>query len=391
MFAYCRLLDAIDSDISDTARCVAGSGFQDAYARLCGQLSLEDLFTTDSVYIAAQRASVGFQAKRDTERFMKSPWERSLALCDRVLNGKFVPMYYSPHVIRERGKERLIVPPTFECKVVQKVLCEMLLRPLLTHRMISSSYASITGRGTNLMYEDIVRTLNHTIRSPRMDWRDCSVVMCDYRSYFASIDVYLLERLVFRRYISDERVIGTIMSFFPEPVGLPIGSEISQMPATFYPSPVDHMMRDKWGLPYFRYMDDTLAIVPNELVDTYIAEYRRVSDGLRLSCPDDKVRIVPMGRCFSFCKERFRFVRHGDARYVREINPRRVSTERRKLARFEEMVRAGDMPVGDAVMQASGVIGSIRRHPRSGADVASLLEQVSRIEDAGRHRHDGTV
>ena len=47
-------------------------------------------------------------------------------------------------------------------------------------------------------------------------------------------------------------------------------------------------------------------------------------------------------------------------------------------------MRAGDMSVGDAVLQASGVIGNIRRHPRSVADVACLLEQVVCIEEAGR-------
>lgn len=387
MFTYQRLVDAVDADVSAVSRDEVGHEFHDAYGRLCGRLSLEDMFTTDSVYAAAQRASVGFCGKRDTERFMRAPWANSEELCTRVLDGRFVPRYYSAHVIRERGKERLIVPPTFECKIVQKVLCELLLRPLLTHRMIRTSYASVTGRGTDIMYADVLKALNRVMQSPRVDWRDYSVVMCDYRSYFASIDVSILEESVFRRYISDERVIETLLSFFPEPVGLPIGSEVSQMPATFYPSPVDHAMKDKHGLPYFRYMDDTLAIVPCDCVAAYVDEYQDISSDLHLSCPDEKIRIVPMGRCFSFCKERFRFIRHGDARYVREINPKRVSTERRKLARFEEMVRAGDMSVDDAVSQASGVIGSIRRHPRSHADVASLRERVARIEEAGHYQH----
>lgn len=380
MFTYARLIGAIDSDISLSAS--YGRAFSDGYARLCGYLRLEDIFTPDAIYVAAQRASVGFREKRDTERFMRAPWENSLRLCDSVINGSFVPRYYRPYAICERGKVRTIVPPTFECKVVQKVLCELLLRPLLTHRMIATSYASICGRGTDAMYEDVLSAINHVMLSPRMCWHDYSVVMCDYRSYFVSIDVGLLERLVLRRYIRDDAAVDMIMRFFPDRVGLPIGSEISQMPATFFPSPVDHRMKDDWGLPYFRYMDDTLAIVPNQLVCGYVREYQRLSGRLGLSCPDEKVGVVHLGKCFSFCKERFRFVRHGVARYVREINPRRVSAERRKLRRFEDAVRSGEMTIDGAMAHASGVIGGIARHPRARGDVRMLRERAQVVRDA---------
>lgn len=56
----------VDADVSAVSRDEVGHEFHDAYGRLCGRLSLEDMFTTDSVYAAAQRASVGFRDKRDT-------------------------------------------------------------------------------------------------------------------------------------------------------------------------------------------------------------------------------------------------------------------------------------------------------------------------------------
>ena len=70
--------------------------------------------------------------------------------------GKFVPKYYAKRTIIERGKAREIVPPTFECKVVQKVFCEYVLRQLFEHKMIRSNYASIKGRGTTQLYEDVL-------------------------------------------------------------------------------------------------------------------------------------------------------------------------------------------------------------------------------------------
>lgn len=371
LFRYATLLGSVDDCISDTLA-EYGIRYDDAYARLCGGLSLEDLFCTDSVLVAAKRAGTGFSGKADTQRFMSSSWLNSYVLCQKVLDGRFKPRYYRSRVIVERGKERTIVPPTFECKVVQKVLCELLLRPLLTHRMISTSYASISGRGTDMMYEDVLRALNHVVRTSG-SLSDFRVVTCDYRHFFDSIDTRILRESVLERYINDDDVVRLIMSFFPSACGLPIGSEVSQMPATFFPSPVDHAMKDGRGLPYFRYMDDTLAIVPACDVASYVEEYRDRSSRIGLCVPDEKVHVIQLGSCLSFCKERFRFVRGGgDGRYVREVNPRRVSTERRKLRRFCELVASGDMDADVAMAQWRSVRGSLTSHPRTRADVVEL-------------------
>jgi hypothetical protein len=352
LFKYAILLGSVDDCIADTLS-EYGIRYDDAYARLCGGLSLEDLFCTDSVLVAAKRAGTGFSGKADTQRFMSSSWLNSYVLCQKVLDGRFKPRYYRSRVIVERGKARTIVPPTFECKVVQKVLCELLLRPLLTHRMISTSYASISGRGTDMMYEDVLRALNHVARTSD-SLSDFRVVTCDYRHFFDSIDT-------------------RILSFFSSACGLPIGSEVSQMPATFFPSPVDHAMKDGRGLPYFRYMDDTLAIVPVGDVESYVAEYRERSSRMGLCVPDEKVHVIRLGSCLSFCKERFRFVRGGgDGRYVREVNPHRVSTERRKLRRFGALVASGDMDADVAMAQWRSVRGSLTSHPRTRADVVEL-------------------
>lgn len=378
MFTYQHLLSDIDYDISGILEDDYGIKCVNAYNKYCGKLQLSDLFTTDSVYVAAKRAAVGFAGKNDTQRFMQASWMNSYRLCQRVLDGSFKPSYYRSHVITERGKERTIVPPTFECKVVQKILCELLLRPVLTPKMVSTSYASIVGRGTDLMYKDVLSALNHIVFSD-CNLSDYVIVMCDYRHYFDSINIQVLKERVLDRYIADDDIIALLMKFFPDECGLSLGSEVSQMPATFFPSPLDHEMKDHRGLPYFRYMDDSLAIVHRADVADYIDAYKRFSADLKLCVPDEKIEIVQFGKCFSFCKERFRFVKKGHARYVREVNPKRISTEKRKLEHFAELVDVGAMSKRDALAQWRAVRGSLVSQPRTIGDVRVLDDIAAEI------------
>lgn len=69
--------------------------------------------------------------KNDTRFYVDSCYVNYLLLRDKVLSGKFKPRYYRTRLIKERGKEMVITPPTFETKVVQKVLCDYLIRPIL--------------------------------------------------------------------------------------------------------------------------------------------------------------------------------------------------------------------------------------------------------------------
>ena len=291
------------------------------YPKHCGLLTLEALFTTDSVYLAAQRCAAGFRNKRDTQKFLASPWLNSKNLAESVLGGDFTPKYYSVRIITERGKARKIKPPTFECKIVQKVICDYLIRPLLEHHMIHSNYASIKGKGTDLCYKDILKAVNKTCRTNK----DAVIVLTDFTQYFASIDIDILCDML-RLYIKDERLISLIRLFSPEELSL--GNELSQVPASFFPSKIDHWAKDRMGLPYFRYMDDSLCITESlAQAENYISSVKQIASDLRLEIKEEKIQLITIGTPFVFCKERFLF---GDS-YYRIQNPEIARNEKRKI------------------------------------------------------------
>ena len=349
-----RLIRIIDAELKSEHK------LKNAYSNYCGNLTLEDLFTTDTVYVSARRCARGFKHKRDTQAFMQSAWENSYILCRKVLNGKFKPEYYREREINERGKLRLIRPPKFECKVVQKVLCDYVVRPALECRMITSNYASIRGRGAYKLYNDVYKSLQAAIARNRNE----VIVMIDFSKYFANINLEILFREL-SRYINEEKVIELIRAFSPGEYGLSLGNELSQVPASFFPSKIDHMVKDEMGIKdYFRYMDDSLAIIKNDFTVEYLDRVRKKADDLGIKINNDKIRVVKVGDPFVFCKERFLFDRRNN-RYYRIQNPRIARCERHKLKSFRRKLDDGEMSMERIQRQYKGVRGMIKSHPNN--------------------------
>lgn len=370
MFSQEQLIENINIELSKE---LGNLNIKHYYERLCGRLKLEDIFATDTVVIAATRCSSGFMNKPDTQRFMAGLNANSYLLCQKVLKGTFRPSYYKTREITERGKKRLIKPPTFECKVVQKVICDWLIRPLLEPKMISTNYASIKGRGTGKMYADIEKALNKAIKNST----EFSVVTADFTSYFASINTNILIDML-SKYIKDKRIVDLIKMFSPDDYGLSLGNELSQIPASWLPSMIDHTMKDKYQLEYFRYMDDSLCLVPKGMEGGYIRSYQALAAKLELKCKDEKFKVVKTKRSFRFCKERFVWNDKKQC-YERLINPKIISNERRKLKSFTKKIENHEMLKEGAAAQYGSVIGSIKRHPHTFKAVADLEKMAAPI------------
>lgn len=365
MSGFERIIENVNCTLRSELLHECGIHMKKPYEAYCAKLTLEDIFTTDSVYLTAKRCALGFSKKNDTWAFQKNAWTSSQKLCEKVLNGSFKPKYYPSRSINERGKVRLIKPPTFECKVVQKVICDYVIRPLLEPKMISSSYASVKGRGTKKMYEDIEVALNRYMKCNYKDKPDSYVVIqSDFSNYFGNIDTNILIEDILGRYIKDRRILDLIHAFSPDEKGLSLGNEASQIPASFFPSAFDHWCKDKMGLSYFRYMDDSLAIVEKSKE----AEYRRAifeyASKLKITLKEEKIKTFPLGTPFVFCKERF-LIDKKSGLYYRLMNPAIERNERRKLKRFKEKKAEGMMTDEEIEMQYKGVLGMIKSHPNT--------------------------
>lgn len=343
------------------AEMLAEYGIHSAFEKYCGQLTLEDIFTTDSVYLAAKECASGFRDRPDTNAFMSGATKHSQDLCERVLNGTFVPRYHHGRLINERGKMRIIKPPTFECKVVQKVICNIILRAILESRMIYNNYASIRGKGNERLYTDVLNGINGI----RKRMHSPVIVMTDFANFFGSINNDILEKKIFERYIADRRVTRLLRSFSPEPYGLSLGNEVSQVPASFYPSCIDHWAKDRMGMKcYYRYADDILFVAEAEDAQGIIRKIRELAADICLTIKDEKITIIPYGDNFTYCKERYIFNKEKEY-YYRLINPSIPQRQSHKISSFTEKVKSGEMPALEAKNQQKCVMGVIASHPNT--------------------------
>lgn len=345
------------------------------YNKHAGFLRLEDIFTTESIVLSAQYCSKGFMNRRDTRFFMDALWYNSYMLCQDVLNESFKPYYYKEKVIIERGKARVIRPPEFKTKVVQKVLNNYVIRPIFVPKMINTCYASVHGRGTAKMYDNVLSAL-HSVEKDK----DKVIVTTDYSKFFPSIDLSILSD-TYKRYIHDERVVSLIESFSDGELSL--GNELSQVPASYFPSPVDHCFKDKLGIRhYFRYMDDILFIADNESHARELLDIlREESEKINLVLKDEEIHMINMGHPFAYCKGRFLWDRNKQT-YYRIQNPDIARNERRKLRKFADKVRAGEMTLDEAEAQYRGVRGMISSHPNTYNRIRKLDDLMNEVRNA---------
>lgn len=303
---------------------------ENSYKDNINKIKFEDLFTITNIYISARRCASGFRNRNDTQKFFEAPWLNSYKLYKSVLNGTFKPRYYKSRFIMERGKVREIKPPVFESKIVQKLICDWLVRPILEPEMIKTSYASVMGRGTDKMYSQVLRAINSCIKN-----KNTYIVMTDFKGYFSSIDVNILRKM-FKNKIKDERIVNLIMEFSQED-GVSLGNEISQIPASFFPTSIDKVIKENVSTRhYFRYMDDSLFIVKDKFeAEDMINLFKKETNKLNLILKEPK--IVPIGVNFTFCKERFLFDKNHN-KYFRLCNKEIFIREKRKLKKFKNLL-----------------------------------------------------
>lgn len=250
-----------------------------------GGISLEDVFTA---YMDCRRK------KRGTYNALafEVDWEsRCVELQRRINAGEYRPLRSLVFVIR-KPVMREVFAPAFESRVVDHLIARK-IEPLLEERFIDDSYSTRKGKGTLYGIEQVERH----IRACSCDYtRDCYVMKLDIRSFFMDLPkrelydrmaaflrerytepdlptlLYLLRKTYFdcpqqhcvrRSPLAAWDKLPPRKSLFNGDTehGLAIGRLTSQLGALFYLDPLDHLITERWGVPYYgRYVDDMVFV-----------------------------------------------------------------------------------------------------------------------------------
>lgn len=192
----------------------------------------------------------GARLLRNSERM-----RRSLADGTYRLSGYTVFQVTEP-------KRRLVRSPMLRDRIVQRAMCDNGLYEDLTRGCLCDNCACQLGKGTL----HAVRRLQAHVRRFSLRHRDGWAVRLDIRRFFDSLPHDGLKELVRRRVRSREfadRVVEIVDSYGPGP-GIGLGSQVSQLLAVAYLSPVDHLAKERLGLrEYVRYSDDVVFLAPD--------------------------------------------------------------------------------------------------------------------------------
>lgn len=278
------------------------------------------------------------------------------------VSGKEIPIY-------ERGKERIITPIHIKDRMVQKVLCDFCLTPIIMPTLIYDNGASLKGKGVEFTRK---RFFNHLKKALKEFGTDFYVLSFDFKSYFDSIP-HSTCRKILKMYFSDDDIVDFTMQVIKsthktkimkikdeaekakqleklnndELCGICLGSQVSQIMALVVANQLDHYIKDVKRIKYYiRYMDDgrIFAKTKEELKELF-NELKEICDDLGLKFNTKKTQIIKASKGFVFLKVKYYITKTKGV--VRKLDRRGVVRMRRKLKKFKRKVDDGDMALMD--------------------------------------------
>jgi RNA-directed DNA polymerase len=294
----------------------------------------DSMFTLDALYSAYLKARKGKRKALAVMRFEQNLGANLRELCDQLQSGDYKPSGYRRFFIRE-PKLREISAPAFRDVVVQHAIYQV-INPIFDATFVHDNYGCRVEKGTHKASDAAQKFLR---QSPA----DSYTLQLDIRKFYYRIDRGVLEKLVARK-IKDQRLLELMMKFADhgEPLGVPIGSLLSQLYALIYLDAMDHFIKRELKIgKYVRYVDDFVlfglskedALQAKGKIETFLSQELK----LELS----RWAIEPVKKGINFVG--FRTWR--SKRFVRKHS----------LYKFSKSLRLGDLP------SLSSIIGNALR------------------------------
>ncbi len=277
--------------------------------------------------------------------------------------------------LNERGKTRHIKSIHIADRVVQRALCDQVLAPALEPYLIHDNGASVKGKGISFTRN---RLMCHLQRFFRKHGDNGYILKLDFSKFFDNIDHELAIEAISKR-IDDPQImelIRKVVDWFKIDVSaysdeeikefetkpfdsltarkseegkkflrrsFGIGSQISQLVGIYFPSPIDHLCKEKHRCKYYgRYMDDIYIIHEDkEFLKRVLAEICEKAKELKLFINPKKTTITPLKDGFTFMKIRYRLTPTG--KIIKRMMPDAFTRERRRLQKYRGLLDKGRM------------------------------------------------
>ena len=171
--------------------------------------SLEEVFTFSNLYKGYLASRNGVMWKASTQTYKAFALVNVRKAQKDVLNGTWKSKGFIEFDLMDRGKLRHIRSVHISERVVQHVLCDRLLTPVLTPSLIYDNSGSISGKGMDFALKRCSRHLREQVRK---HGRELYVLTYDFSGYFDSVRHDLALDLI-KRYVLDPRLVTITKQF----------------------------------------------------------------------------------------------------------------------------------------------------------------------------------
>ena len=331
---------------------------REAKARAAGGAAFDEVFSFGNICRAGKGCCNGSRWKSSTINFETRLLSESLKIYDDLACGTRKFKGFHSFTTIEHGKERHIDALPIQERTAQKCLCRNILTEAYSRSFIYDNSASLQGKGMDFTLE---RLKKHLRDHYRRYGTEGGIYQYDFKGYFGSLPHDEIKRRA-RAKIMDDRLYALFCDFVDDfqkmktadrtaerKRGVGLWSEISQIIALDFASPIDHYIKDVRRIKgAARYMDDGYVISNSleELRDIDRCLHLLAQD-MGLTLNDKKCVITPFRHhSFTFLKMRVRLTDSG--KVVMKLSRKSIRAMRRKLDIFRLWVSEGQMGFEDA-------------------------------------------
>lgn len=311
-------------------------------ARNCAQYDDYDVvFSFAHLYQAYRKCRQNVAWKASVQKYIAAAPLNVYQTYKRLMAGTYRSPGFFEFDVFERGKRRHIRSTIIGERVVQRCLCDNALVPMLHRTFIHDNGASMTGKG----YSFAVRRLKqHLHEHYREHGQNGYILLFDFSKFFDRVSHAVIERII-RKNFTDQRLIGIIGHFVRMfgPVGLGLGSQISQVLALASANELDHAIKELLRIhSSARYMDDGYLIHESKAyLQRCLSLVQEVCDKLEITLNPKKTQIVKLAHGFTWLQIRMFLTPTG--KIIKKMPRRGITKMRRKLKKLRRKLDAGEI------------------------------------------------
>jgi len=324
-------------------------------------LKYDELFTFENLLNAHYLARKGKRNKKDVIQFELNLSSNLWNLYDELNSRSYGISGYNHFDIYE-PKKREIQALAYKDRIVQHVLCDSYLYPLLTNKFIYDNGACQKGKGTDFALDRLSIFFRQYYKE---NGNQGFILKADIRQFFPSIDHGVLKSML-RSIVIDSDILNLMFIIIDSynadtGKGLPIGNQTSQLFALYYLDRMDRQVKERQHIKYYvRYMDDCILIHKDKDYLKYCLNRMKcvVEDELLLEF-NEKTQIFPIKNGVEFLG--FRFYVTNTGKVIRKLKTNSKKRFKRRLRKMKFEYSVGDRNLDDIRKTLPGYFGHLNR------------------------------